>query len=363
MISLSKQNSTRARRRRALRLTSLRSGQRLAERQFAQAMRALEPIAERSFLAAIDGIRDELTAKRLIDAIDEGRLDDVVDLDTIGRRFRGFGLEPGVESFADHLSEAFRLGTVSGIKQIPRVEITKVDAQQAMVFDRTNPEAARHLLETIPDLIVQISTETKEAIQDTFLFGLQSERTGVQIARDIRGMIGLTRKQAEAVRNLRLQLELGMLGGATPPWERRLSAVEQARARRLFDDAAEGRPLSPAQIDALVERYEQSLINRRARNIARTELHDAFEAGKAETWRQAEEAGLLDRDTVRREWLVTRDDRLRDDHRAVPTMNPDGVGLDEPFQTPVGPIMRPGLGPPGFAISCRCVTTLRFSDE
>jgi hypothetical protein len=42
--------------------------------------------------------------------------------------------------------------------------------------------------------------------------------------------------------------------------------------------------------------------------------------------------------------------------RAIPGMNPDGVGLHEPFQTPIGPIMHPAAHP-----ACRCAVVLTFA--
>ena len=42
-------------------------------------------------------------------------------------------------------------------------------------------------------------------------------------------------------------------------------------------------------------------------------------------------------------------------------MNKEGVGLDEPFNTPIGPVMGPGKsGNPAFDINERCDTYLEF---
>jgi hypothetical protein len=59
--------------------------------------------------------------------------------------------------------------------------------------------------------------------------------------------------------------------------------------------------------------------------------------------------------TARRVWIVTPDARLRPEHAAIPRMNPDGVGLDEPFRTPDGDFLNPPIDP-----NCRCGVGLIF---
>ncbi len=55
---------------------------------------------------------------------------------------------------------------------------------------------------------------------------------------------------------------------------------------------------------------------------------------------------------------MTPDDRLCPLCELVPDLNPDGVGLDEPFQTAAGPVMYPPAHP-----LCRCAVTLHFLKE
>jgi len=66
--------------------------------------------------------------------------------------------------------------------------------------------------------------------------------------------------------------------------------------------------------------------------------------------------GLIDAEQTVRVWIITPDDRLCDICEAIPTLNPDGVGLDEPFLTPEGPVDDPPAHP-----RCRCATGLEFT--
>lgn len=226
-------------------------------------------------------------------------------------------------------------------------------------LDVTNPSAVDYLSENLPDLIRQISKDQMAAVQRILLDGVNAGDTGPEIAREIRNVVGLTEAQAQWVANFRDQLESGKVGGYTPVDERRLSASDSSQAANEFyaDE------INPDRVDELVDAYSTSLLNKRAMDIAITELHDAMIQGQDDLWGQAVDLGYLDPELTRRYWLATDDDRVRDDHAAVPDMNPDGVGLDEPFQTPWGDATNPGDGPPDEAIRCRCTVYLEFLES
>jgi len=328
----------------------------IAAAQIHSVARILEPRVASAFLAAIKNIKSTVTLASLARAIERGDIEDVLAIlgvRELAKRMAGAGLEPGATTFQNEIIESFRRGGAAGMSQLPRRA-----ALQASL-DLTNPEAVRYLSLNLPTSIREITDETVRAVQQSLMRGFNEGRPAAKIAREIRGVVGLTEAQAGAVGNFRHQLETGDMGTMTAPWDRRLSATERAQARRIFTSGgARG-----GQTDALVARYEQSLINRRAKNIARTEVTRAFGAGQAELWGQAEEQGLLAGAKTRRHWLVTRDERSRKQHRAVPGMNPDGVGLHEPFQTPIGPVDQPReSGDAGFDINCRCTVYLEIED-
>ena len=109
----------------------------------------------------------------------------------------------------------------------------------------------------------------------------------------------------------------------------------------------------PARIAKLVQKRTNELRQRRAEAIARTETINAASAGQQARWEQAAREGLID-ESFARHWIVTPDDRLCPICAAIPGLNPQGVRLQEPFQTPSGPILHPAAH-----VQCRCAVSLR----
>lgn len=164
--------------------------------------------------------------------------------------------------------------------------------------------------------------------------------TTAQAVKLLKSTIGLPPNWLGAPSALREELESGRFTES-----RRLSSRDKKAIRKQL---ASGKPLSPAFVERMVDRYTESLIDLRARTIVRTEMHRAAAETQREGWRQAMQAGQIS-PIMRRAWIVTPDDRLRPDHAAIPGMNPDGVRMDEQFQTPMGPAVGPPLDP-----NCRC---------
>ena len=227
-------------------------------------------------------------------------------------------------------------------------------------LDVTNPSAVDYLAEHLPELIKEINEEQARIVQKILLDGINNGEEGPDIARDIRQVVGLTETQASWVENFRNQLETGVNGDYTPVEDRRLNAVDSRTAQDEFDSPNTDQDT----VDYLVDKYTASLVAKRGMDIAVSEIHRASMEGQQNIWEQASDLGYLDSTITRRHWLGVHDDKERDDHWAVEDMNePDGVGIDEPFQTPWGEAMYPGDGPDEEAINCRCVTFLTFNDE
>ena len=323
---------------------------RLAEVQLSLALKRYEPRVAAAFRAAVRLVQSEMSITQIADALRRGAVDEALRLAeaaTLGSVMRGIGLAPGVRSVMDELTDALRAGAVTGQMQMP----SRAGLQASL--DLTNPESVRYLRDTVPVMIREIDDAQRMAVRAAALQGMTDGRPVINIARDIRRSVGLTEAMGRAVTNFRHQLETGEMGAGKAPWDRRLSAVERQQARSIF--AAGGR--RGAQVDALVGRYNDSLVNRRAQNIARTEVHRAYVEGQEELWRQATDRGLLDVTLTRRMWIVTPDDRLRPDHRAIPGMNPDGSPIGGQFQTPFGPVSSPSDGVPEL-INCFLPSTV-----
>lgn len=320
-----------------------------SKRRLQEVLREVGGSVEREFLRVIEGLRGDVNLRDLEAAIrarDFARVERIVNAGSVAERMTGAG------SVTDQLFEALRTGGDSAVRELP----PRLSALSGSL-NLTNPEAVRYLRETQPTMIREISDETREAVREVLGRGMVEGLSAPRMAREIRSLVGLTRERAQHVQNIRRQLETGILGGQTPPWERRLSAIEAREARRIFNDPNP----DPDRIDAMVQTYAERLINRRAKDIARTETHRAFTEGKQALWEQAEADGYLIRSRTRRVWLTAGDERVRTSHASIPGMNPNGVGLDEPFKTPFGPVMGPGDNKPEL-IGCRCTVSLEIDE-
>lgn len=274
-----------------------------------------EPKIAQAFAAAVNRVRSQFTIDALVEAMRAGNVDTVLrTLDLPGKlsaAMSGVSLPPETPGVTAQLQALYLAAGERATALLP------AQARVGMRFDLLNPRAVDWLRTYSFDLIREVTAPTVEAIRNVLVRGFTEGVTARNMAREIREVVGLTGRMEQAVHNRRRDLE------------------------------QEGR--SPEQVERMTARYRQQMLNRRALNIARTEAVRASNEGALEQERQMQEAGLLGMDVLRY-WVVTRDDRLCEHCMAVPGMNPDGVPLDKPFQTPFGEKMAPPLHP-----QCRCV--------
>jgi hypothetical protein len=287
--------------------------------------------------------------------------------------FKDFRKHLVAQGLQDVLLDAYRRGAVMGAAQLPKrniaratkvckiFRIQKAPKQSTSLdanLDITNQATIDFLQTYLPELIVEINSQQAQAVLTLIQNGFTSGWPVDEIARSIRGVVGLTAQQAQYVANFENQLITGELDGLTAPWERRLSASTAQQALSEFN----ADEVDWDNVAMLTDKYAQSLLNNRALNISRTEVHNASTEGQKDLWNQAKAQGLMPK-TTRRHWLGTDDGKEREAHVEVEDMNPDGVPFNEPFQTPVGPVMYPGKsGVPSFDINCRCTTFLTFDE-
>jgi len=189
-------------------------------------------------------------------------------------------------------------------------------------FDMLNPRAVDWLSVNSASLVTGVTDNTVEALRyilrRSFVDGIPPREAAVFIKK----VVGLLPGHATAVYNYRQELVAQGLG----PW----------------------------RTEMLVDKYADRLLAFRAEMIARTETIRAASMGQQEGWRQAVDDGLLDEKRVRREWIVTPDDRLSK-HRCAP-MRGQQRGLEEEFVTGLGnKVLTPPAGP-----NCRCAVGLVF---
>ena len=264
----------------------------------------LEGRARNAFIAAVERLGASASVAALREAFLSGDADLVLQLfdlapfrDELGGELRGV------------LAEAFERGAEVAAGHVPTL---------AGSFDRVQPYAVAWADASAATLVTSISESVRESIRELVRRSVSGGLTSDQLARQIRGLVGLTPRQAAAVSRY---------------------------GRGLI---AEG--IAPGRVGELVERYGRRLLNVRADTIARTELITAAGAGQQRLWEQYREEGLFE--GARKRWLVTPDDRL--DVKICKPMSRQTVGLDESFTTPQG---RRILHPPAHP-SCRCAMQL-----
>lgn len=248
-------------------------------------------------------------------------------------------------------------------------------------FDRLNPRLITWLQTYSLGLIRQINTATREGVRQYLVRGMNEGANPKEVARQVKGIIGLTDRQAQAVKNYRKQLETFHLRRSASAWglgnkvdrvngtqvfrpDEDGSPLDGIDQRRLRDFRFDGqlrrametsKPLSPAQIDKMVAAYERKYRAYRARTIARTEAIRATNIGVHDAWQQAIASGAVSGSLVRRQWIVARDERTCEVCGPIPRMNPKiGVEPDKSFKTPDGPQMLPPMHP-----NCRCTVFYR----
>lgn len=148
-------------------------------------------------------------------------------------------------------------------------------------FDLVNPRAVEFVRNRSAELIRQFNRSSQDGVREIIRRGFED---GIPVRKMTRLLIedgiGLTKRDAKAVMNLRRRLE---------------------RDTEL--------DLSDAQLNARVDKYAKQLVRQRAEHIARTEVIRAEREGTQESWRQAADEGLLDVRAVGQEWIASTDGR------------------------------------------------------
>jgi hypothetical protein len=251
----------------------------------------------------------------------------------------------------------------------------------SFAFNSLNPRLITWLQTYSLRLIRQISDGTREGIRQYLTQGMKDGKNPKAVARQIKGIIGLTDKQAQAVYNYRKELETFHLKRSAGSWGlgnkidqvngtqvlrpgedgSPLDGIGQRRLRDFRYDGQlkraleSGKPLKPEQIDKMVAAYQRKYLAYRSRTIARTEAIRTTNMGIQDAWQQALDKGVVKEDLTRKKWIVSADERLCQVCGPIPGLNPPkGIKHQQSFITPDGPQMLPPMHP-----NCRCTVFYR----
>jgi hypothetical protein len=280
----------------------------------------------------------------------------------------------------DAVEQAMREGDVTGAAEIvaaalPAAEIDRLTLKLESAyrdggfmmaevqrlefgFDVTNPRVTEWFSNYKMELIREINASTRAGVEEVLRDAVTRGIGPANAAVEVKNRIGLTARQQLTVDNYRNLI-------VTRDREALRRSLRDKRfdgtLARYFDGDAD---LSPDKIDSIVERYRQRLLRNRAIIIARTESTRALNAGNYAYFQQLIDRSEIRAEQVRRNWIYTKDNRVREEHVAIPGLNKEGVALNEAFKTPLGPLMFPG-DPNGTAantINCRCSVSYRILD-
>lgn len=164
------------------------------------------------------------------------------------------------------------------------------------------------------NLVREVTVETRRAIRNVIARAYREQRHPFETVPELRQLVGLTARQAQAVMNFR---------------------AAQDKAGVKPDVAA-----------ARTARYADRMLTRRAQTIARTETAKAATAGRLEGWRQAAGRGLFDYGTAEMEWSSVQQD---------PT---EICAQLDGSRVPLGTTWPGGLLPGDAHPCCRCAPVL-----
>ncbi len=217
------------------------------------------------------------------------------------------------------------------------------DVGDGFNFDRFDAGTQKRLRDLVDSLIVDLSDSAKDTINSVIIDGVRAGDSFDEIAANIRDTISLTPNQAQAVASYRRALE-----------DLDSNALSRTLRDMSFDgivqDAIDsGEFLSDGVIQDAVDSYLENYLDHRATTISRTESLRAGNAGLRDSYTQAAERGVIPAAAVQRVWLIDRDERTCPICLSIIDMNPDGVGLNDDFQSEDGPVDDPPVHP-----NCRC---------
>jgi hypothetical protein len=281
----------------------------------------------KAWLESVQAVRDMATLEQLATALMNN------DVYAIQRIYSPDAVQLQLTGFKDALTNVY---TVNGVKLASQVP------QAGIYFNQVNPRLVDIVNTWTNNLITNETQATIQRIgQEIGKATLQGKNPLVG-ARKIRDSIGLTPQQVKAVQN----------------YERALRGMGNPKSYTLRDKRLDTKKLlTEEMIEKRVERYRQKQLKYRAETIARTEALRMTNMANQHLYENAIQEGTIQEDTYRRYWVSTRDNRTRDAHRTLPSMNKEGRAINEPFRSSLGLIMYPHdpNASPKNTIGCRCV--------
>ena len=297
-----------------------------------------EPRIRAGFIAMIASMQDELNLAELESLLEQGRVDEALDL---------------VLRSAPNIATASNVAFMAGAQAVAQ-GIGKEIGQVSIDFDITNHNAVAAMQRNTLDLVHGFTETQRAASRQAIVEGIRAGVNPREQARAFQRSIGLTSTQEAAVRNYERALREASRGALSNKLRNKSNDAAVRRA------AATGEALSDARIEKMVNEYRARMVAHRATVIARTEALRSVHEGADTMLQQSLEQGTLTSAEIFRTWHTARDERVRGSHRSMHRQVRD---LGMPFMSGLGNLlMRPGdsRAPAADVIQCRCRMTIQI---
>lgn len=311
----------------------------MADVRLENALRAAEPELRQAFLQMVSIMGSAVPLSDLIDLLEAGRID---------------------EALARSLASAPRLARARNEQFIRAAnlvaqQINRRLGQIILDFDQTNEFVVNAMRQNQLRLVQGFTFQQRQATRRALMFANERGMNPRETARLFRQSIGLTDRQMQAVLNFRRAVEdLDARALARELRDRRFD-------RTLLSAMRRGDPLTPTQIQRMVDRYSERALRHRAEVIARTEALRAVHEGNHAMFQQAFQDGTLQPGGVIQEWNTALDERVRGSHSA---MHGQTVPANELFTSGAGNRTQypGGFGIAEEDIQCRCSVGTRITE-
>jgi osmotically-inducible protein OsmY len=324
----------------------------------------LAPEMEAAFRQAVQGITSEIVLKEVIDRLERQDIEGAVE---------ALHIEPAAfRPLAEALRIAFNQGGVLVTENLPKLR-DPMGGRVVFRWDVGNQRAEAIIKSLSSDLIVGIAEDTKRLAREKIAAGYSQGKGPKSIALDLAGrinritgkreggLLGMTSQLARTVENAKEALGTGDIAGMKRYLT--LSRRDKRFDRQVSKAIEEGRALPAEAVEKITGRLASGYVRLRGQTIARTETQAAVHTAKHEAYQQGlDKAGRTD-SLVTRKWRSIGDRKVRHTHSVLNAT--EVTGMDVPFQSPSGALMRfPGdssLGAgPSEIVACRCHVEYNF---
>lgn len=323
--------------------------------RLARLLKKLEPEVRTAFMDAIRKAKGAVNQAELIRALEQFEVTRDIQPVLDALRLDANTLFP--------LTEAVRNSYLAAGQSVGEILPIRIRAQFGF---GGNPGAVAAAQSIVGDLVENITREhvetTRRIVSEAVNEGipprvLAQQITGTRVGnRREGGYLGLSSDLVDPIIRGRSKLLSG-----EPKLMREYMRLElrDKREDRVIERAiAEGRALTRAEVDRIIEAHKAKALGYRGRRIARTETLNALRKGNHDGFGALADQGYQ----VEKTWKVTRDGRERESHGLLGGTT---LPFDQPFISPAtGALMDfPGDGSQGArgvdTVQCRCAAVYR----